>query len=207
MSDYFASKLEELCFSHQYGLTPLQIDQLRVHFELLLKWNSTHNLTTVTDIDEAIVKHYLDSIIGLQLINPDTSITDVGSGAGFPGIVAAVLYPHLTVQLLEPVRKKASFLESVSALMGLTNVKVEVIKVEDVASLAPLIVSRGTFSPPNIDKLFKVVPRRHKLALWVTSETFKSYSEEARKQGILNINVSWYELQDYGKKGIALFEK
>ncbi len=96
----------------------------RRYFELLVKANSIMNLTRISDTDEAIVKHFYDSLAPAHLLMPSPSLIDVGSGAGFPGLVYAIAYPAIKVSLVESSGKKCRFLHEVKDELGLQNVSI-----------------------------------------------------------------------------------
>ena len=128
----FTSGLSKLSLS----LSPQQTDSILLYCQELQKWNKRVNLiarnTSPTDIVE---KHFLDSLTLLPVIhqygleqgrggNDGVSLVDVGSGAGFPGLVLAAAMPELTVTLVEPRQKRVSFLRHIIRILGLTNVQV-----------------------------------------------------------------------------------
>lgn len=89
--------------------------QFSAYTELLLKWNETMNLTTITDPDDIVIKHYLDSLTCLKAVKfrKGDIVADVGTGAGFPGVPLAILRPDVKVVLIDATRKRLSFLEEV----------------------------------------------------------------------------------------------
>src|SRR3979409_337267 len=92
----------------------LDAEQLKLrgrHVDLLLKWNKSINLTAITDPDEVVEKHVLDSL-ALAPVLPSGSLLDVGTGAGFPGIPVAIARPELEVVLVDSVQKKVAFLKN-----------------------------------------------------------------------------------------------
>ncbi len=100
--------------------------QLKRYWELLIEWNGRMNLTAVRDPNEMLTRHFLDS---LHCLNPmgDLSgqrVVDVGTGAGFPGLVLKIVQPDLALTLVESVGKKCTFLEAVSAELALSDVSV-----------------------------------------------------------------------------------
>jgi 16S rRNA (guanine527-N7)-methyltransferase len=92
------------------------------HASELLIWNRKVNLTAITDPLEMAVKHFLDSIAAVPLIEPDKSILDIGSGAGFPGIPLKIMLPSNPVFLVDASRKKTAFLNHLIRLMKLQNI-------------------------------------------------------------------------------------
>ena len=92
-------------------LTPQQLEQLQAHFDLMIKWNRTINLTKVTAPAEAAVKHYAESIfLAVHLPKSIQTLADIGSGAGFPGIPLSIVRPDISVTLVESDQRKAVFL-------------------------------------------------------------------------------------------------
>ncbi len=96
---------------------------------LLHEWNQIHNLTGAKSID-AIYVNIIDSLFPLTFIKKPKRLLDVGTGAGFPGLVLAIALPECEVVLSEPLKKRVSFLKYAAIDLGLANVKVEAKRVE-----------------------------------------------------------------------------
>ena len=110
---------------------------------LLNEWNQIHNLTGAKTID-AIYVNIVDSLFPLTFIEKPKTLLDVGTGAGFPGLVLAIALPHTEVVLSEPLKKRVSFLKYAAIDLGLSNVSVEAKRVEKVEHEAfELISSRA----------------------------------------------------------------
>jgi 16S rRNA (guanine527-N7)-methyltransferase len=110
-----------------------QIDQLREYLHLLLEWNQRFNLTAIAAPEEVIDKHFLDSLscaLALDLAAVKR-VVDVGTGAGFPGLVLRIAFPHLEVLLLDSVDKRLRFLQRVTEALGLTGVETAHARAED----------------------------------------------------------------------------
>ncbi len=119
---------------------------LAAHWSLVQQWNARTNLTAINDTPTAIVRHYRDSLMVLPHLT-DGPIVDFGSGAGFPGMVLAIARPDWQVTLVEPRRKRVSFLEVARARLKLENVRVHHGRLEDVADQSYVhAVSRATFA-------------------------------------------------------------
>jgi 16S rRNA (guanine527-N7)-methyltransferase len=113
-------------------LTGAQAEALESHYNLLVLWNRTLNLTAIRDLPEAIERHYGESIfLAARLPAGPLSIVDVGSGAGFPGLPVAVYRPDCRITLIESHQRKAVFL--MEAARGLSNVRVLACRAEQVA--------------------------------------------------------------------------
>jgi 16S rRNA (guanine527-N7)-methyltransferase len=117
------------------------IAELEKFAELLNEWNKIHNLTGAKTID-AIYKNIVDSLYPLNFIKKPKTLLDVGTGAGFPGLVLAIALPQTKVVLAEPLKKRVSFLKYAS--IDMENVKVEGKRVENIEHEAfDLISSRA----------------------------------------------------------------
>jgi 16S rRNA (guanine527-N7)-methyltransferase len=117
------------------ALTPEQITQLRDYLALLCEWNRRFNLTAVERPDEILAKHFLDSLTCASVVDfpRQRTLIDVGTGAGFPGVVLKIAYPHLRVTLLDAVQKKLRFIEHVAEALELEDVRTLHARAEDAA--------------------------------------------------------------------------
>lgn len=105
-------------------------EQLVRYVELLERWNQAFNLTAVRDPAEMVTRHIMDSVVVMPFIKGG-SLADVGTGAGLPGIVLAILRPELDVMLIDSNGKKTRFCRQAATELGLQNVAVEHVRVED----------------------------------------------------------------------------
>jgi len=116
--------------------------RLEAHYELMLRWNRRMKLTSVTGLEEAVVRHYAESIfLAANLPAGACTVVDVGSGAGFPGFPLALCRPECSVTLVESVGKKAAFLEE--ACRGVANVRVAAVRAESLEARFDWLVSRA----------------------------------------------------------------
>ena len=147
------SRLKQILESERIELLPQQLVQLDKFTNILLEWNKIHNLTGAkTEID--VEKNITDSLFPITFIQNPTSILDVGTGAGFPGLILAIAYPHTTTVLCEPRKKRASFLKYVAMDLELTNVEVVKKRVEEYSGDAfGLISSRAVTDTKMLLKL------------------------------------------------------
>ena len=130
-------------------LTPAILDRLQAHYDLMLYWNRILNLTTVTDVEEAALRHYCESLYLARVLTPGR-VADVGSGAGFPGLVAAVVRPDCQFDLIESHQRKAVFLKEASR--GLANVRVIARRAESVPDRYQWVISRAV-RPADVVKM------------------------------------------------------
>lgn len=138
--------LRESCADLALDLPDETLEAMASHWDLVCRWNARTNLTAIVDDPRAAAVHYRDSLAALELINHGP-IVDFGSGAGFPGIPLALARPDWNFTLVEPRRKRASFLEMAVARLNLRNVKVRIGRIEDIPDqLYRHAVTRATFS-------------------------------------------------------------
>ena len=105
-------------------VTERQLDRFALHAEEMARWNRTVNLTAITDPAESAEKHFLDSIVPAAFIPPDSTLLDIGTGAGFPGVPLKVIIPSLDLTLVDSALKRVTFLLQVVRLLGLERVSV-----------------------------------------------------------------------------------
>ena len=93
------------------------------YYELLVEWNEKFNLTAITEFDDVVDKHFIDSCLGSRYLPESAcSLADIGTGAGFPGIPLKIFRPELNVFLLDSLRKRVDFLNVVISELGLTGI-------------------------------------------------------------------------------------
>lgn len=115
-------------------LSDYQIDQFKKYYELLIEWNSFMNLTSITDKNEVILKHFADSIALCRYLSlSDESLIDVGTGAGFPGIPLKIVCPKLKVTLVDSLNKRINFLNEVIGCLNLEDIFTVHSRAEDLA--------------------------------------------------------------------------
>jgi 16S rRNA (guanine527-N7)-methyltransferase len=110
-------------------LSDFQVQQLLKFHGLIVKWNKVYNLSAIRDPLESIKKHFLDSLSILSFIKPGL-LLDVGSGAGLPGIIIAIMMPKTSVFVIDSVGKKCRFMQTVKTELSLTNLTVVNSRVE-----------------------------------------------------------------------------
>jgi 16S rRNA (guanine527-N7)-methyltransferase len=153
----YDKKLDELLQDGiiELGSTPLkeQIDAFMTYLLELKKWNKAYNLTSLGKDEDIIIRHFLDSLLYLKAIpNGEIRVADVGSGAGFPGIPIKIIRPETEMFLIEPSRKKSSFLRHLIRQLGLEKVEVIEKRIEEtkvnkeLSSFVDVGMTRALFS-------------------------------------------------------------
>jgi 16S rRNA (guanine527-N7)-methyltransferase len=112
-----------------------QLGSFALYYRALIEWNARVNLTALTKYDDVLTKHFLDSLTCLLAMEerlPGQRLLDVGSGAGFPGLVLQIACPEMSVTLLEATRKKTDFLRDITSRLGLTQVRIVNARAEEI---------------------------------------------------------------------------
>jgi 16S rRNA (guanine527-N7)-methyltransferase len=154
-------------------LSPLQLEQFRALQPLYADWNEKINVISRKDIEQLYERHVLHSLGIAKVISfkPDTSILDVGTGGGFPGIPLAILFPECHFHLVDSIGKKIKVVQEVAAALDLKNVRAGQNRVEKLEDTYDFVVSRA-------------VTHLKELHGWVRYKINKPYSNTL-KNGIL----------------------
>ena len=117
----FVNKVKEL----NINITDDILSKLDIYYKFLVEYNSHTNLTAITDKNDVYLKHFYDSLTIVKAIDLNTvnTLIDVGTGAGFPGMVLAIMYPNIKVTLLDSNNKRINFLNELRDKLGITNVE------------------------------------------------------------------------------------
>ena len=120
----FREEVQKAAADFGMPLNDIQTDQLALYYSLLLEWNHKMNLTAITDPHEVAVKHIVDSLSAFDgaLFREGVRAIDVGTGAGFPGLVLKIYFPSMELVLLDSLQKRVKFLETVVSALGLKGV-------------------------------------------------------------------------------------
>jgi 16S rRNA (guanine527-N7)-methyltransferase len=163
-------------------LSDQMIDQLMTYLNLVEKWNRVYNLTAIRERDEMIKLHFLDSLSILNHVHVK-NILDVGSGAGFPGIVLAITKPELQVTVMDSVNKKTTFMQQVKSELALTNLDVVNSRVEDYQpiTLFEAVTSRAFSNLKNMMSLTQHTLQKEGVWLAMKSKDVKEELEEFEK--------------------------
>lgn len=177
----------------------------------LKKWNEAINLTSLSDDEEMIAKHFIDSVAGIKAIDKadEINVLDVGAGAGFPGLPLKLVLPDLALELLEPNQKKGAFLRYVAGSLGLQRVTVVSAKLEPYATrvnhpLFDYVVVRAL----KVDKSGQVLASLLKPAGKVLLYRAEPVSRDLELSGLALAQEVEYELpSNYGHRVISVFSK
>lgn len=118
-------------------VTDIKLKQLEKYYELLIEYNKVMNLTGITDKEQVYLKHFYDSLTIIKIIDLENQETlcDLGSGAGFPGIVLKIFYPNLKITLIDSLNKRINFLNKVIEELSLKDITAIHTRIEDYAIL------------------------------------------------------------------------
>ncbi len=141
MDQYDMIQFQKDLISLRIDLSQNQLEQLLIYYEMLRDWNEKMNLTAITDYEEVLKKHFIDSlslvkvkkIAKLGKITENYSLIDVGTGAGFPGLVLKIAFPKWKVTLVDSLQKRIRFLDAVIERLQLQNVNTVHGRAEDLA--------------------------------------------------------------------------
>lgn len=116
-------------------LSEKQLEQFQCYYERLIEKNKVMNLTAITEYEEVVDKHFVDSILlgSVKELSGKKRVIDVGTGAGFPGIPLKIVYPELEITLLDSLNKRVKFLDEVIEELGLTGIQAVHSRAEDLA--------------------------------------------------------------------------
>lgn len=171
------------------NLSENQLLQFKKLEELYHDWNAKINVISRKDIDELYIKHVLHSlgIAKVMEFQPKTTVLDVGTGGGFPGIPLAILFPETRFYLIDVIAKKIKVVNEVVIALGLENVKAEQIRAENVKGDFDFIVSRAVTNMPDF-------------VSWINDKIKKQQKHEL-KNGVLYLKGGdlTEELKDFPK--------
>lgn len=146
--ELFINYLNEL----NIEVTEEKINKLEKFYELLIDWNNKINLTRIVEKEEVYLKHFYDSLTIVKEVdlNKVETLCDVGTGAGFPGIVLKIFYPHLKITLVDSLLKRVNYLNTIIKELELNDIVAIHARGEDVKEKFDIVTSRAV---ANIEKL------------------------------------------------------
>lgn len=180
-------------------LTHQQLDQFGRLGALYEEWNSQINLISRKDIEQLYERHVLHSLAIAKVVSfkPGTSVLDVGTGGGFPGIPLAILFPETKFMLVDSIGKKIKVVNEVASALNLQNVRAEHIRVEDLKETFDFVVSRAVTAFPRFVSMVQTKVARQNNndllngILYLKGGEFEEEIEPFRNQ------IKVYELQNF----------
>lgn len=127
--------IKKIFSKYNFELSENQISQFEKYFNILVSENQKYNLTAITEPTEVVIKHFIDSVLPIAQLKTNSTVIDVGSGAGFPGVPLKILHPDLKVTLIDSLQKRVNFLNMVISELGLQNISAFHYRAEDYAQI------------------------------------------------------------------------
>ncbi len=126
-------KIKNIFSKYGFELTDKQLSQFEKFYEYLIEENKKFNLTAITEEDDVILKHFLDSVLPIKELKLNSTLIDVGTGAGFPGIPIKIVRPDIKIVLLDSLQKRINFLNEAIKLLDLSKIEAVHARAEDYA--------------------------------------------------------------------------
>lgn len=136
-------------------VTKEKLDQLEIIYNTLIETNKTMNLTRITDKEEVYIKHFYDSLTLAKIydLSKVETLCDVGTGAGFPGLILKIFYPNLKITLIDALLKRVNYLNNLIEKLNLTDIKAYHIRAEDLIKkdkTFDIVTARAVASLPKL---------------------------------------------------------
>lgn len=136
-------------------VTKEKLDQLEIIYNTLIETNKTMNLTRITDKEEVYIKHFYDSLTLAKIydLSKVETLCDVGTGAGFPGLILKIFYPNLKITLIDALLKRVNYLNNLIEKLNLTDIKAYHIRAEDLIKKSKtfdIVTARAVASLPKL---------------------------------------------------------
>ena len=135
MNEIVFENFKNQLIEYGFDVTQKQLDQFKMYYKLLVEWNEKMNLTAITEYEDVLMKHFLDSVSIIKVNNFENidSVIDIGTGAGFPGIPLKIMFPEIKITLLDSLQKRIGFLNAVISELDLKDVETIHGRAEDFA--------------------------------------------------------------------------
>lgn len=167
-------------------LNQKQLEQFQRYYELLVEWNKKMNLTAITEKKEVYLKHFYDSLtIAFDFPFENQSIIDVGAGAGFPSVPLKIVYPELTITIVDSLNKRITFLNHLFDELKLNNCQAIASRAEEYALFhkesADIVIARAVARLNILDELCLPLVKKNGYFLSLKGRKAKEEVEEAQK--------------------------
>ena len=192
----FFAKIKNCLNKNNYALEDSKIEIVWTYFLYLKKINTVKNLISIKLSDDDIIDLFCDSIIAafaMSYIARDCDIYDIGSGAGFPGVIIAFLNSHKNIFLVESSRKKCSFLISLKSVLSLSNIAVINDRVENISG-KKFVISKAAFSSENIGYLKNIIIKNSRVVFLLTYNQIEIFEKALKNLGEFTITIEKYHL-------------
>lgn len=170
-------------------INPIMKEQFMQYIQLLQEWNEKMNLTAITETEEIIEKHFYDCILPLSVMHLTGSAADIGSGAGFPGVVWKIVLPELRLTLVEPTGKRCTFLNEVIQKLNLKDIKVVNKRSEefviDARESFDVVSARAVANLRVLSEL--TLPLLKKGGIFIAMKGSKGYQEEKEAEHAIQV--------------------
>ena len=204
--EQFIEKTLKMAENTGIQLNEKQLEKLYLYKEMLLEWNEKINLTAITDDEEIISKHIVDSLQITKYIDKKKKVIDVGTGAGLPGIIIAIYFEgSVNVTLFDALNKRIIFLKEVIDKLGLKNVEAIHGRAEETSrekifrETYDIVVSRAVARLNILLELTVPFVKLNGLCLYMkadkTSEELKECNKAIKELGIQQINIDKYNIE------------
>jgi len=210
----------EKCKKIGISLSDKQVNQFMTYYDLLIEWNSFMNLTAITDYDEVVMKHFIDSLAICQYVDfeKNDSLIDIGTGAGFPGIPLKIVFPNLKITLLDSLNKRINFLNTVIETLELDNIETIHGRAEDFAKQPnyreqyDFVISRAVANLATLSELCLPFVKKDRLFISYKSEKCNEELLDAKKAidilgGKVEKQMEYYLLDSDIKRNLLLIRK
>lgn len=213
-------KLYEICKKNEIDLSEEKLEQFQIFYDYMIEMNQVMNLTSITEEDEVILKHFYDSMSVVKYYDFESGehVIDVGTGAGFPGIPLAILLPEIQFTLMDSLNKRITFLKNVVEKCGLKNVECihsraeELAKDEEYREKYDICVSRAV---ANLSVLLEYcIPFIKKGGKFISYKSISSEGELTDSKNAQNKlccklkdNISFKLPDTDNKRNFLIFEK
>ncbi len=210
--DKFKEKLEELNIKYNNDI----LEKLEIYVNFLLEYNEHTNLTAIKNKDDVYLKHFYDSLTIVKIINLEeiNNLLDIGTGAGFPGMVLKIFYPHLNVTLLDSNNKKITFLKLLGDKLKVTNINYVHDRAENFAknnlNTFDLVVSRAVASMRVLSELSLPLVKENGYFLAMKGMAEEELKEANKTIFIMHgslIKVINFNLEEAGSRSLILIQK
>lgn len=198
------------------SLSREHMEKFGVYLRELKAWNKKFNLTAIQEDRDIVIKHFLDSLTPLKFIKPGSTVLDIGSGAGFPGIPLKIVEPSLKVTLIDSVNKKVTFMKHIISELGLTDIEALHTRAEELAKTREdtydVVISRALTSLSDFIKLGEPFLKPEGLLIAMKgSKADEEVKEAAKMMGKKKMQVRSIERfflpMGAGERGLVIIEK